>query len=96
MLTIPDIKDAVAKVAPNYPVKQVQLFGSYADGCANAESDVDVIVEFSEWPISLWVYLGFQRILSEQLNVKVDILRYPLSADALEEMTIQKVVQLYG
>ncbi|MCL2198354.1 MAG: nucleotidyltransferase domain-containing protein [Defluviitaleaceae bacterium] len=96
MLTIPEIKNAVEKVAPDYPIKQVQLFGSYAEGLATSESDVDVIVEFSEWPISLWVYCGFQQALSDLLHTKVDMIKYPLTDRTLNEMTIQKVVHLYG
>ncbi|MCL2203216.1 MAG: nucleotidyltransferase domain-containing protein [Defluviitaleaceae bacterium] len=96
MLTIPEIKSAVEKIAPKYPVKQVQLFGSYADGFAHPGSDVDIIVEFSQWPVSLWTYCGFQQALSDLLNIKVDMIKYPLSKDASEEMTIQKVVHLYG
>jgi len=96
MLTLNDIKNAVEKIAPKYPVKQVQLFGSYADGLATSESDVDVMVEFSEWPISLWAYCGFQQALSDFLNTKVDMIRYPLSKEVTEDMTIQNVVHLYG
>jgi len=96
MLTIPEIKTAVEKIAPDYPVKQVQLFGSYADGFAKPESDVDVIVEFSEWPISLWTYCGFQQALADLLGTKVDMIRYPLSNEVAEDMTIQRVVHLYG
>jgi len=96
MLTIPEIKNAVNKIAPEYPIKQVQLFGSYADGFANSESDVDVMVEFLEWPVSLWTYCGFQQALSELLGAKVDIIKYPLSKEASDEMAIQKVVHLYG
>jgi len=96
MLTISEIKAAVEKVAPEYPIKQVQLFGSYADGLATPESDVDVLVEFSEWPVSAWTYCGFRQALSDFLNAKVDMLRIPLSKEVSEEMTIQKVVYLYG
>ena len=96
MLTIHEIKNAVEKIASEYPVKRVQLFGSYADGLANLESDVDIMVEFTEWPISLWIYCGFQQALSDQLGTKVDMIRYPLSRDASDEIIIQNVVNLYG
>jgi len=95
VLTVQDIKKAVEKTAPGFPVKQVQLFGSYADGLANPDSDVDVIVEFSEWPVSLWTYCGFQQELSDLLGTKVDVIRLPLSEKLLNEITIQKVVHLY-
>jgi len=96
MLTIHEIKSAVEKVAPEYPVKQVQLFGSYADGHATEKSDVDILVEFSKWPVSLWDFCGFQQEISDHLNAKVDMLRYPLTKEASEYMSIKKVVPLYG
>ena len=94
--TIEDIKSAVESVAPDYKVKQVQLFGSYADGLATEKSDIDVLVEFGERPITLWDFCGFQQALSEYLNTKVDIVKLPLSEGAIEDLSIQKVVQLYG
>lgn len=94
--TIEDIKRAIGFVAPNYKVKQVQLFGSYADGLATEESDIDILVEFGERPITLWDIFGFQQALSEHLNAKIDITKLPLSKEATEDLSIQKVVQLYG
>jgi len=96
MLTINEIKNAVIQIAPEYPVKQVQLFGSYADGLATDKSDIDVIVEFSEWPVSAWDYCGFKQALSDYLNIEVDMIRYPFSEQISSKMDIRKVVQLYG
>ena len=94
--SIEDIKEAVEYFAPNYKVKQVQLFGSYADGLATEKSDIDMLVEFGERPITLWDFCGFQQALSDYLNTKVDIVKLPLSKEATEDLSIQKVVQLYG
>lgn len=94
--TIEDIKRAVEYVAPDYKVKQVQLFGSYADGLATEKSDIDMLVEFGERPITLWDVFGFQQALSEYLNIKVDVIELPLSREATEDLIIQKVVRLYG
>jgi len=96
MLTIVEIKDAVSKTAPMYPIRQVHLFGSYADGTAKQNSDVDVLVEFGKRPITLLDLCGFQQELSELLNVNVDILELPISKTASEYTTIDKVVHLYG
>jgi len=94
--TIDDIRRAVEYFAPNFKVKQVQLFGSYADGLATEKSDIDMLVEFGERPITLWDFCGFQQALSDHLNTKVDIVKLPLSNEATEDLNIQKVVQLYG
>ena len=43
MTAISSIQEAVRQIAPRYPIKRVMLFGSYANGSANADSDVDVL-----------------------------------------------------
>jgi len=96
MLKIADIKMAVSKIAPYYPIRQVHLFGSYAEGSATPDSDVDVLVEFKNRPVTLLDFCGFQQELSELLKVQVDILKSPLSATAKADLTIKEVVHLYG
>jgi predicted nucleotidyltransferase len=96
MLTITDIQMAVNKIAPQYPIRQVHLFGSYAEGNATTNSDVDVIVEFKNRPVTLLDFCGFQQELSELLKVDVDILKSPLSDATKKNMSIEKVVRLYG
>ena len=94
MLTLSEIQAAVCKVAPQYPINRVDLFGSYALGTAKPDSDVDVLVEFMEGPITLLDFCGFQQELSELLDVDVDIIKFPLSE--INEIEIDKVVYLYG
>ena len=53
MPTLDMIRAAVHRAAAEYPVKRVELFGSYANGTADEESDVDFLVEFAENPTSL-------------------------------------------
>ena len=96
MLTITDIQKAVNLIAPQYPINTVQLFGSYAEGKASIDSDVDVLVEFKERPVTLLDYCGFQQELSDILNVNVDILKLPLSDITKRNLSIKKVVNLYG
>ncbi len=54
------------------PVKKVYLFGSYADGDATEESDIDLLIESQKD----FDYLQFRlevNGLSEQLKKKIDI-----------------------
>ena len=54
------------------PVKKVYLFGSYADGDATEESDIDLLIESQKD----FDYLKFRMdvdYLSNQLNKKIDI-----------------------
>lgn len=94
MQTIETIKLAVKQAAEQYPVKRVELFGSYANGLADENSDVDVLVEFSESPVSLFKISGFQATLSELLQMDVDVVEAPLPDDSL--LRIDRRVCVYG
>ena len=48
MLTHEQIVQAVAKAATEFPLTKVSYFGSYADGKATEESDLDLLVEFGD------------------------------------------------
>lgn len=93
MLSIDTIKQATQKVARHYPVTKVLLFGSYAEGCADDSSDVDVLVEFATHPISLFELAGFNEELREELNIPVDTVKLPLNQDTLIDMA--RTVCLY-
>ncbi len=52
---------------------KVAIFGSYARGEEKPESDIDVLVEFSETK-GLLAMVRIERELSEFLGIKVDLL----------------------
>ena len=94
MPTIDMIKQAVSIAAAQYPVKRVELFGSYADETADENSDVDFLVEFAENPTSLFQICGFRESLSELLNIDVDIVKLPRKEN--DGLTINRTVRIYG
>lgn len=94
MPTLEMIRQAVRQAAAEYPVKHVELFGSYANGTADADSDVDFLVEFSESPTSLLHICGLRETLSELLQTDVDIVKLPRRHD--DGLTIDRTVHLYG
>ncbi|WP_128545777.1 nucleotidyltransferase family protein [Larkinella soli] len=55
-----------------YPLKTMALFGSYADGTATEESDVDIMVEFSQ-PVGFEV-VDLAIELEELLHKRVDLI----------------------
>ena len=72
-----------------YHIRSLGLFGSYVRGEQSAESDLDVLVTFSEVP-SLLRFVALENELSDLLGVQVDLvmrdaLKPRLSARILEE-----------
>lgn len=57
----------------NYGVVTIALFGSYAKGLENSESDVDFFVEFKQPSYS--VLMGLYAYLEQKLNSKIEIVR---------------------
>lgn len=94
MPTLDMIQQAVRQAASEYPVKRVELFGSYANGTADEDSDVDFLVEFSEKPTSLLHICGFRETLSELLRLDVDIVKLPRKKN--DGLSIGRTVRMYG
>lgn len=59
-------------IQDKYKVNELGIFGSYVRGEQNDESDVDVLVEFSETP-SLLKFINLENYLTDTLGVKVDL-----------------------
>ncbi len=94
MRSLNEIRSAVRAAAPLYSVKRAELFGSYANGTASEKSDVDLLVEFAESPVSLFDICGLQETLSEMLQLDVDVVESPLRADS--DLAIERRLCVYG
>lgn len=75
ILTKENIKKVVQDYFKDKPVKKVYLFGSYARGEANTDSDVDLIIDIDDTNkrISLFDFIRLQLGIENALNKKVDL-----------------------
>lgn len=86
MLTRDQITNAIRAAAERYPILRVHLFGSYADGTATEDSDVDVYVEFAESPISFFRLMGLRGLLERLLEKEIDIVKQPPEDEDADSM----------
>ena len=71
-LSLSEIKERIIPVCEKYDIPKVYIFGSYADGTARPDSDVDLLIDST----NVKGYLHLIQIINsmeEQLGKKVDI-----------------------
>ena len=76
--TIEEIKEKAIPIAKKYGVKTLWLFGSYARGEADAESDVDFLIDGGKMR-GMIKYFGFVLDLEETFKCHVDVVTTGIS-----------------
>jgi hypothetical protein len=67
------IRDKAISYLTRHGARRISLFGSFINGEAGPDSDLDILVEFSDRK-SLLELVRLERELSDQLGIKVDLL----------------------
>ena len=90
-----EIFEKIARLLKNQGVKKVAVFGSYVRGEEKPESDIDILVEFSERK-SLLELVRIERELSEVLGIKVDLLTEKSISPYLIDAIKSEMKVVYG
>ena len=72
MPEIDSIKAIIQPLAVEYGLKRIYLFGSFAKGTANEDSDIDLLIEKGK-PMSLLKLSGFRQDVEEKMKRSVDV-----------------------
>lgn len=94
VLELQAIAAEITKIADTYGIIKAGVFGSYARGEANSESDVDLLLEFNG-VIGL-MKLGHLKIdLEETLGKEIDILQFCAINPLIRDHVLQEVKIIY-
>lgn len=69
--TIDTIKSILTPVFVKYDIKQAVLFGSFAKGCANENSDIDLLVDSRLKGLR---FVGFTEAVRQAVDRPVDVI----------------------
>lgn len=72
-----------------YGVRGLWVFGSRLRGDARPDSDLDVLVEFDDRPLSLLKFIEIENRLSDLLGIKVDL----VEKKALKPLIGRRILQ---
>ncbi len=78
MPTMEMIQSAINDLKPDYKLRSVNIFGSYAEGHATPQSDLDLLVEFDQPAVSLIRLNSLKYALEDALGLPVDVVHAPL------------------
>ena len=71
-----DISTRLAQLKPKleqeYPISELGIFGSYARGEQQPDSDLDILVAF-EQPVTLFDLVRLENELTDELGIEVDL-----------------------
>ncbi len=77
------IRNAIQNLKSTYALRTVSIFGSYAEGRATTNSDLDLLVEFEHPAVSLIKLNSLKYDLEDALGLPVDVIHAPLPADSM-------------
>lgn len=83
MPTVEMIRQVIDELKAAHNLQAVSIFGSYAEGCATAQSDLDLLVEFEKPSVSLIRLNALKYDLEDALGLSVDLVHAPLPTDSM-------------
>lgn len=92
MPTEESIRNVLNDLKSTYALRRVSIFGSYAEGRATADSDLDLLVEFDQPAVSLIQLNALKYELEDALGLPVDVIHAPLPSGSMIQPG--KVVQI--
>ena len=96
MKTLEEIEEILKRYKPilkeRFNVKEIGIFGSYVRGEETQESDVDILIDFSE-PIG-WEFFDIKDILEEAIEKEVDLVTVGALKPRLKDIILEEVVYI--
>ena len=94
MLTQLEINERLKAIKPElesrFKVSSIGYFGSFANGTQNPQSDLDLLVEFSQ-PIG-WDFFTLENYLEHLLGLKVDLVTRNSLKDQIKDSILSQVL----
>ena len=87
---VQQIRQLLPVIAQQYQVKSIGVFGSYVKKQQRKESDLDLLVTFFD-PPSLFKYIELENFLSDQLEIKVDLVMQDALKPSIRERVLEEV-----
>lgn len=93
MTNLEEVKQKIAPILRRHDVSRAAIFGSFAIGQAQEESDLDLLVEF-DGEKSLLDLVALELELEEKLGREVDVLTYRALHPLIKEKVLSQQINI--
>ncbi len=77
-----------------FKLKGIGVFGSYVKGKAQRESDIDILVEFTQVP-DFFEFLRLEEFLTRLIGVKVDLVTSKALKPLIKKEILKKTIYVW-
>ena len=95
MADLAKIREQIEPILKEYNVGYAGVFGSFARGKENENSDLDLLVEFTQ-PTGFFELVGLEDELTETLGRKVDVIANGYLNPIFKKRIIKDLKNIYG
>lgn len=85
------LKDRLPVLKRDFLINEIGIFGSVARGQEKPESDIDILVHFSD-PPGLFKFIKLEERLSQMLRRKVDLVTKDALKNTIKKEVLKQVV----
>lgn len=87
------LRKELPQLKARFHIQSLGIFGSYVQGTAGKQSDLDVLVEFAREP-GLFEFINCENYLSARLGVKVDLVMKETLKPRIGRCILREVIGL--
>jgi len=87
------LRTELPKLAKEFNVKTIEVFGSYIKNEQTEQSDIDLLITFTITP-SLLKFIALENYLSDLLQIKVDLIMKNLIKPRLRKNILSKSIRI--
>ena len=96
MLSKADIKNKLEEIKPvlvdMFHVSKIGYFGSYVNEQQTIQSDIDLLVEFTQ-PVG-WEFFTLEKFLEQQFGIPVDLVTKNALKERVKETILNQVIYI--
>lgn len=83
----------IVPVLKRYMIKRAAIFGSFAKGDANRNSDVDILIE-PDKGFTIFKFLELEQEIATLINRKVDLVEYSAIKSSIREEVLTSAINI--